>query len=139
MVKGVTRGPCGEKVGRAADVEPIEARLSDGSVLEGVRLRWLISSDDGAPTFAMRLFEVEPGAVIPGHSHPWEHEIYVLEGSVRVCIENNCYELSAGDFIYIPPNTTHSYKAGSMGVRFLCLIPNKPSVPEDWAPPCKQG
>jgi hypothetical protein len=31
----------------------------------GVTLRWVIDKDDGAPTFAMRVIEVEPGYNTP--------------------------------------------------------------------------
>jgi len=31
----------------------------------GVKVRWLWAASDGAPTFALRLFEVQPG-----HLHP---------------------------------------------------------------------
>jgi quercetin dioxygenase-like cupin family protein len=48
---------------------------------EGVRIRKLISEKDGAKNFYMRVFEVDQGTQPPPpHSHPWEHEIYVLEG-----------------------------------------------------------
>ena len=130
----VERGPCGEKVGRTLDVEPQEATLKSGKKVEGVYVRWLISGKDGVPTFAMRLFTAEPGAHIPGHWHPWEHEIYVLRGSMRVKIGGKDYEVSAGSFIYIPPNIDHEYFVGKDGVEFLCIIPLKPSVDESYDP-----
>ena len=138
-MEGVVRGPCGEKLGRALDVEAEEARLPDGSPVPGVTIRWLIAERDGAPTFAVRLFEVAPGAVIPWHRHPWEHGIYVLEGSMTIRIEGREYRVEAGDFIYIPPNAGHDYRAGEAGARFLCVIPLRPSVPRDWEPPCRRG
>ena len=128
LVRGVVRGPYGEKVGRSTDVEAEPARLADGRVLDGVTLRWLISSRDGAPTYAMRLFEMRAGAVIPEHRHPWEHEIFVVDGSMEVCVEDQCYQLESGDFIYIPPGRSHRYRAGGSGARFICTIPHKPSV-----------
>ncbi len=130
-------GTCGEKVGHVGDVEAEAARLADGTQLEGVRIRWLVSEKDGAPTFAMRVFELEPGAVIPEHRHPWEHEIYVLNGSVEVTIEDTRYRLESDMFVYIPPNARHGYRAGEDGARFICVIPHRPSVPEDWTPPCR--
>jgi len=45
-----------------------------------VRVKWLIDEKVGAENFAMRLFEVEPGGYTPYHKHPWEHEVFVLEG-----------------------------------------------------------
>ena len=45
-----------------------------------VGIRWLISKEDGAENFAMRMFELEPGGHTPLHTHPQEHEVFVLEG-----------------------------------------------------------
>ena len=47
--------------------EPIEE-------LEGVTIRWLWAEKDGVPHFALRLFEVQPGASTFYHTHTHEHE-----------------------------------------------------------------
>jgi len=91
-------------------------------------IRWLITDKDGAPTFAMRLFEVEPGGHIPAHKHPWEHEIFILEGEGRIRIGNNEYNVSQGYVVYIPPNVEHEYwNTSNRLLRFICVIPLKPS------------
>lgn len=46
----------------------------------GTTIRWLINRDNGARTFAMRRFEVQPGGEIPLHDHEADHEIYILSG-----------------------------------------------------------
>ncbi len=46
----------------------------------GCRVRWLIGEREGAPNFAMRQFEVEPGGHTPKHSHPYEHEVFTSKG-----------------------------------------------------------
>lgn len=56
----------------ATDVE------MDGA--EGVKIRVIISKEDGAPNCVMRRFTIEPGGHTPYHTHNWEHEIYVLSG-----------------------------------------------------------
>jgi quercetin dioxygenase-like cupin family protein len=53
-----------------------------------VKVRWLITKEIGAENFAMRLFEIEPGGYTPLHSHPWEHEVFILEGEGVVIGEN---------------------------------------------------
>ena len=57
----------------------------------GTTIQWLVGMN--APTFAMRRFNLEPGAHIKNHRHPWEHEIYVLEGSGIVAIDDRKYEV----------------------------------------------
>ena len=68
-------------------VEKSEAVEKSRVELEGVKgvwIRWLIGEDSGAPNFFLRLFEVEPGGHTPFHSHPFEHEVYVLSGEGRI-------------------------------------------------------
>ncbi|MBL9124228.1 MAG: hypothetical protein JNG90_11390, partial [Planctomycetaceae bacterium] len=57
---------------------PAEPVVMPGA--QGCTVRWLVGARDQAPNFAMRQFEVEPGGFTPRHQHPYEHEVYVLEG-----------------------------------------------------------
>ncbi len=123
---GVIVGPNGEKVGLSSEVR-LEAVPKDMGV--GVFVRWLIKGEDGARAFAMRLFELEPGAHILPHKHPWEHEIYVLEGVGRVRIGGEHYDVGKDYFIFIPPNVEHEYwNTGESRLKFLCMIPLKPTA-----------
>lgn len=116
---------CGEKVAHYSSVveEPVPEDMG-----KGVTIRWLISEKDGARSFYMRLFKFEPNTHINAHFHPWEHEIFVLEGSGRVRIGGKTYDISEGYFIYIPPNVEHEYWSGSEGMRVLCMIPARPTA-----------
>ena len=91
---------------------------------EGVKVRWLITEETGAPTFAMRQFTVEAGGSTPLHTHPWEHEAYILEGSGTVRGGEDVEELKAGDVVFVPPDELHQFRnTGDGELRFLCLIP----------------
>ncbi|NLW50934.1 MAG: cupin domain-containing protein [Candidatus Brocadiaceae bacterium] len=91
---------------------------------ERVKVRWLIAQDDAAPHFYMRRFEVEPGGQTPHHLHPWEHEVYILEGEGTVFGPKGGEPFGAGDVVYVPPEEEHHFAAdrGRPAV-FLCLIP----------------
>ena len=92
---------------------------------EGIQVRWLITDKDGAPNFAMRLFELKPNGYSPLHSHDWEHEVYILEGECKVTCEQETKKAKAGYVIFIPPNTKHQFaNAGKTTLKFLCLVPN---------------
>ena len=92
---------------------------------EGIKVRWLIKEDDGAPNFAMRLFEIEPKGHSPLHSHNWEHEVYFLEGNCQVTCESEKTNASAGYVVFIPPNAKHQFaNAGKSALKFLCLVPH---------------
>lgn len=87
-------------------------------------IRWLIQKNQ-APHFMMRKFEIQPGGQIGLHSHPEEHEIYVLEGKARV-FNDKGEEIIAekDDFLFVPPNEGHGYEnMGTEPFIFLCVIP----------------
>jgi len=74
----------------------------------------------------MRLFELEPGGMTPLHHHPWEHEVFILEGVCRLIIGGDERPIGAGYAVYIPPNIRHSFiNAGEGVLKFLCLIPHQ--------------
>ncbi|MCA9131552.1 MAG: cupin domain-containing protein [Planctomycetales bacterium] len=92
---------------------------------EGCQVRWLLSRDDGAPNFAMRQFEVEPGGHTPRHHHPYEHEIYVVSGEGEVYENDTPHSIRAGDVVLVKPDDVHQFKnTGEVPLKFLCLIPN---------------
>jgi len=89
-----------------------------------LRVRWLITKEIGAENFAMRLFEMEPGGYSPFHNHPWEHEVFILEGDGIVVGEELERKFRAGNAIFIPANEKHQFKNdGEKSVKFLCLVP----------------
>jgi len=63
----------------------VEAKDADEGTSK-LRVRWLITKEIGAKNFAMRLFEMEPGGYSPLHSHPWEHEVFILEGGLGLAM-----------------------------------------------------
>lgn len=102
------------------DVEAKDA----GEGASKLSVRWLITKEIGAENFAMRLFEMEPGGYSPFHDHPWEHEIFILEGEGVAVGEGEERKFRAGDVIFIPQNEKHQLKNnGKKTVKFLCLIP----------------
>lgn len=101
----------------------VEAKDVEG--LEGVTIRWLITQEDGAPYFAMRLFEVQPGCNSPHHQHWWEHEIFILDGTGIVEIDGQEHPIGPGTAILIPGGSLHRLvNTGDAVLRFLCLIPH---------------
>jgi len=95
-----------------------------GEEAKGVNMRWLISDKDGAPNFAMRMVEVEPGGHTPFHNHPWEHEAFILQGTGVLVGKEGEKPLAVGDVVYISPDEQHNFKnIGKEKLQFLCLIP----------------
>ena len=92
---------------------------------KGATVRWLISQADGAPNFAMRMFELEPEGYSPLHTHSYEHEAYILEGEGVLVYEGKEYKFEKDYCIFVPPNKLHQFKnTGTTPLKFLCLVPH---------------
>src|SRR5512139_3178664 len=96
-----------------------------GDEAPGVTIRWLIGEEeDGAPVYASRLIEVAPGRSTPDHTHPFEHENFILEGTGKVRINDVWHELGSGYVVFVPPGARHRYVNSGQGpFKFLCGIP----------------
>jgi len=93
---------------------------------KGVWIRWVIREEDGAKNFVMRHFEIEPGGYTPHHTHPWEHEVFILGGSGVLVGEDSETEFGEGDVIFVPASEKHQFKnTGRGSLRLLCMIPSK--------------
>jgi quercetin dioxygenase-like cupin family protein len=103
---------------------PAEEVIMEGA--SKVRKQGLIMKEDGAPGFAMRLFEMEPGGHTPFHTHEWEHVNYILEGEGTLALEDRQVPIKAGDSILVPPGEKHNYRnTGDSIMKFLCMVPKE--------------
>lgn len=91
---------------------------------EGVSIRWVINREHGAPNFAMRVIEVQPGSATPFHAHWNEHEVYILEGRGTVKGSEGDRTLGIGDVVYVAPNEEHQFvNSGAEPFKFICVVP----------------
>lgn len=104
-----------------------EVEAEEVKGLPGVRVRWVIGDRDGAENFAMRVFELAPGAQTELHTHPWEHEVFILEGKGTVHTPEGEKPIAQGDVAFVPPQEEHCFRNASTGtLRFICVIPMLP-------------
>jgi quercetin dioxygenase-like cupin family protein len=106
-------------VKRYGDVPPT---VYDGG-RSGVTMREMITATDGAPTFAMRVFDLAAGATTPYHQHPWEDEVFIVIGRGVVKSAHGDRPFAAGDTVFIPGNELHGF-AAETPVQFVCVIPS---------------
>ena len=105
--------------------EQVPAQPVDMEGSDGCTVRWLVGEEDGAPNFAMRQFEIAPGGHTPRHSHPYEHEVFVLEGGGVVLEGDVEHPLTTGDVVYVKPDEVHQFRnTGAAPMKFLCMVPN---------------
>jgi quercetin dioxygenase-like cupin family protein len=90
----------------------------------GVTMRVVAGPTEKAPTFAMRVFEVEIGSATPLHTHPWEHEVFMLAGNGVLRSGGKEIPLAEGDVAIVLPNEQHSFmNAGMEMLRLICIVP----------------
>ena len=119
------------KVQNFREVEP-------NNEVPGVALRTVISAQDGAPRFAMRVFEVEPGGSTPFHSHAWEHEVFILEGRGKVRSAQGERALQRDDVVFVPGGEEHCFvNTGEAVLRFICCIPHASALASQEGAACE--
>jgi quercetin dioxygenase-like cupin family protein len=108
------------RVKHASDVEAEAVKGGNKTTIQV-----LISSEEG-PNFAMRRFVIQRGGGMPAHTNTVEHEQFVLRGHACIGINNQIYQVNAGDVVFIPEGAPHWYQNnGEEDFEFLCIIPNK--------------
>lgn len=108
---------------RNIDTVPLQEVKMEGA--SKVQVRIVLGPADKAPTFAMRVFELEPGGHTPLHSHPFEHEAFILEGSIGAVSEKDTRRLAVNDALLIYPGELHQFRnlSETEPARFICLVP----------------
>ena len=102
--------------------EPV---VMDGGEVSGIYFFPMNTRKDGAPNFAMRLFEIKPLGHTPKHTHGWEHEVVIISGSGYVLKEDEKISIEKDDFILVPPGLLHQFQAGKEGMSMVCVVPNE--------------
>lgn len=116
------------KITQYRDVEEQAVTMPGSS---GCTVRWLVGEREGAPNFAMRQFEVAPGGYTPLHHHPYEHEVFVLEGTGTIREGEREHKLRPGDVVFVVPDEVHQFRnTGEVPLKFLCLVPNSAQGPQ---------
>ncbi|MGO8003097.1 cupin domain-containing protein [Rhizobium ruizarguesonis] len=76
----------------------------------GPKVKPLTVADDEHSGYAVLLGVLDPGVVIPLHSHNDRETFYVLEGAIEGYSRDSWHPLGAGDVFDVPANTTHAWR-----------------------------
>lgn len=107
-------------------IGPADGELSEG---RGSTRRDLISASDTGGRWALGEVTAEPDESVATHFHPGEPEaIVIVEGDVELHGAQGVAHLSAGDVVFIPPDTEHGLRTPTGG-RWLAVWPIKERVP----------
>ena len=90
-----------------------------------VNMRVLLGPKDGAPTFALRILELDKGGHTPYHEHPFEHEVIVNQGQLAVVTEEGEIPITTGDVVMVQPGEKHQFRnlSDTEPAKMFCLIP----------------
>ena len=111
---------------KICDYKDIELNEVNDEGADKVSIRQVITKEDGAPNFSMRVFDVQPGGHTPHHQHEWEHEVFILDGTAEIETEEGTKTAPAGSVVFVPSNEPHQFRNETDEVmRFICLIPNQ--------------
>ena len=69
----------------------------------------VLGPDDGVPNYVMLYAEHPPGDSSPHHTHPWEHEAFIIEGSGTLSCGGKTYPIRKGDAVLVPPDVEHQF------------------------------
>ncbi len=81
---------------------------------DGVRGRALFGDDA-----MLNLVELDPGAIVPEHSHPHEQLGIALSGLIVMTIDGEETPMGPMDAMHIPSGVVHSGRAGPEGAVVL--------------------
>jgi len=92
------------------EIDPVTSAPGVGAIPAGVVMRKVIGKEDGA-SFTMRVVEDQPAETPPHglHTHPWEHQAFVVSGQGAVIGETAGRPLRPGDVVFIPGGEPHTF------------------------------
>ena len=103
---------------------PVRAYGPENSTALDATRQILIGTDEGAPHFHLRYFQVGPGGHTSLDQHAHDHGVYVLHGHARVRLGDTEEPIGPGDVLYIPGDEVHQFHtAGPEPFGFLCIVP----------------
>lgn len=95
----------------------------------------LLKDESPGLNIETRYFEIAPGGYSSLEQHEHTHSVIVIRGSGSVILDNDLYEISKHDIIYISPKTIHQFHADNMQpLGFICVVDNdrdRPKIPDN--------
>jgi quercetin dioxygenase-like cupin family protein len=87
----------------------------------GTLVRVLLDGDATAGRFAVIDATLPRGAAPPMHSHPQDETFYVLDGQLRVWVDDTPHVCLAGAIAFAPGGSPHGWRVESDTARLLIL------------------
>ena len=113
------------KAGKVIKWKDIDPEIINTQEIKGVHKRVVIGENVGAQNFFLRVFTLSGGGHSPKHSHPWEHEVFILRGKGKVLLGEALIDISEGHAVFVPEKLEHQFINTSKDeeFEFICVIP----------------
>lgn len=69
----------------------------------------ILGEPEGVPNYVMLYVQHEPGASSAHHTHPWEHQAFIVEGAGILWCDGEEYPIRQGDAVLVPPGSEHHF------------------------------
>ena len=77
------------------------------------------------PEATITLFAFDQGQGLSEHSTPFDAQVQILDGTVKILIDGKPSEVNKGEIIILPANIPHALEAVSSFKMLLTMIKNK--------------
>ena len=95
----------------------------------------LLGDETEELNFHSRYFEIKSGGYSSLEKHRHPHSVVIIRGSGSLILDNDIYNLSLHDVVFISPKTIHQFHADKgEPLGFLCMVDryrDKPVIPDD--------
>ncbi|MGQ0568960.1 MAG: cupin domain-containing protein [Armatimonadota bacterium] len=96
---------------------------SNGSLFWKDVERFVLVGSRGEPTaFQLRYFEIAPRGYSSFERHRHAHAVLVIRGRGHVRVADAVHRVGPMDFVFIPPDVPHQFRAGREPFGFLCPV-----------------
>ncbi len=104
------------------DPIPYKARNEGPLAWRGVERFVLVGAAGEQTAFQLRYFEIAPGGYSSLERHRHAHAVLVVRGRGRVRVGDATHRVGPMDFVFIPPEVPHQFRAGRERFGFLCPV-----------------
>lgn len=110
----------------STDVSQAHTSAGDGAQLSfmGMELIWKVTSETSGGSLCSFVQVAPPGTGVPLHIHHRDDELfYLIDGELRMQIEEEAFDVEAGDTVVLQKGTPHAFRvAGEREARILVTL-----------------
>src|SRR5262249_45457697 len=97
--------------------------LGHATWYKGILVRQMAGTSDNDGAFDVVVSKMRRGTEPPPHVHSREHEVfYILSGAITVYVDRKVFQVSAGEFMFLPRGVPHAFLLESNEVHQFTLV-----------------